>query len=709
MSIFANPQGKLVQVVLPVVLGLFGFVMVAGIPMLDFKNIAWLGGNLDPAQHYLGWALFRNGPWTIPFGLNPFNGIEFSNSIVFSDSLPIFAFLFKPFNHFLPEVFQYFGLWTFLCFILQAWFAWRLISLVSDSILIRIFGAGLFVFSPPMLMRVGLWTSLASHFLILAALYLNFRSTQHRRILYWTLLVAASSLIHFYLLVMVLALWFASLLDTWLLCRKTTFIECIIEFTSILLTLVFCMWQAGYFSVGSGSGASWGYGGFRFNLLAPIDARGWSYLLPNAPIQMDAGNGFNYFGLGILLLVNTALIACIKFKAQLPGFMKIQHHLFLYLCFISLFLFALTNTISIGSWKYTFAIPEALLGFASFLRASGRMFWPVLYFIFFISIVYVLQGFSRKVATLILGICFAVQILDTSAGWWPIHRSLSSKVTSVNETPLKNPAWNHFGKHYQKIVRFPLHSHGENWEDFASLAAINKIATSSAFLARFDESKLKVGNEKINAQLRNGPLDPGVLYILGLWKLDPEAIGFDDKKDVLAKIDGFTVLAPGWKVCSNCPPIDPKLELTRYAPLTNIGEEIYFYRDAFGRNEFMLDGWIPYGELWGSWTEGSNASLIIPLPAGKPHSLMLNLRAFVNGKHPNQLFEILINGVAVKKVSLDQFEGNVVEVPLPNSVLSEQFIKVQFKLLNPASPKSLGISDDYRQLGIGLISAVFRQ
>ena len=123
----------------------------------------------------------------------------------------------------------------------------------------------------------------------------------------------------------------------------------------------------------------------------------------------------------------------------------------------------------------------------------------------------------------------------------------------------------------------------------------------------------------------------------------------------------------------------------------------------------MLDGWIPYGELWGSWTEGSNASLIIPLPAGKSRSLMLNLRAFVNGKHLNQVFEILINGVAIKKVSLDQFEGNVVEVQLPNSVLSEQFIKVQFKLLNPASPKSLGISDDDRQLGIGLISAVFRQ
>ena len=708
MLISVNPKGKLLQVLLPIALGLLGFVLVAGIPMLNVQNIAWLGGNLDPAQHYLGWALFRNGPWTIPFGLNPFNGIEFSNSVVFSDSLPLFAILFKPFNHFLPEVFQYFGLWTLLCFVLQAWFAWKLLGLITNSLAIRFLGAGLFVFSPPMLMRVGLWTSLASHFLILAALYLNFRQTQHRRILYWILLVGTSSLIHFYLLAMVLALWLASFLDAWLVRREISFIDCIVELASVLLTLIFCMWQAGYFSVGSGSGAAWGYGGFRLNLLAPIDARGWSYLLPKAPMQMDAGNGFNYFGFGILGLVLIALIARIKYKAQLPAFMKIQKHLFLYLCFISLFLFAVTNTVAIGHWKYTFAIPESVLGFASFLRASGRMFWPTLYFIFFVSIAYVVQGYSRKASTLILGVCFAVQLIDTSAGWWPIHQSVSSKVTSVNETPLINQAWDNFGKHYKKIVRFPLHSHGENWEHFASLAATNKIATSSVFLARFDENKLKAGNDKIDAQLRAGPLDPSALYVLGLWKFDPESIRFNPNTDVLAKIDGFTILAPGWKVCGTCPPIDPKLELVRYAPITQIGEEIYFHRDAFGRNEFMLDGWIPYGELWGSWTEGSNASLIIPLPAGKPRSLILQLRAFVNGKHPNQTFEILIDGALVKKVALDKFEGNVVEVPLPQSVLSEQFIKVQFKLLNPASPKSLGMSDDDRQLGIGLISAVFR-
>ena len=707
MPSFSDSRKKFIQDLIPIALGFLGFVLVAGLPMLYFQNIAWLGGNLDPAQHFLGWALYRNGPWTFPIGLNPFNGIEFSNSIVFSDSLPIFAFLFKPFRDYLPQVFQYFGLWTLICFVLQAWFAWKLLGLISQSLLIRIFGVGLFIFSPPMMMRVGVWTSLASHFLLLAAIYLNFRPTQNKRIFCWALLLGLSSLIHFYLMVMVLALWLANLLDAYFSQKQISLTQGIVELVIVFVTLIICMWQAGYFSVSSGSGAAWGYGGFRLNLLAPIDARGWSYLLPKAPMQMDAGNGFNYFGLGMLVLIPFALFARIKLRASLPSSIGIKGNYFLYLCFFGLFVFAVTNTIGIGTWKYTFPLPDFILAVASFLRASGRMFWPVLYFIFFILIAYVALGFSKRNASLILGICLAIQVIDTSAGWLQINRTSSSKISSKNDTLLQNPIWGNFASHYKKIVRFPLHSHGEDWQYFASLASTNKIATNSVFLARFDEAKLKLGNQKIDAELRAGPLDPHSLYILGPWKNDPEPILFNPNQDVLAKIDGFTVLAPGWKSCASCPRLDPKLEMTRYAPNTQINEKMYFYRNALGRNEFMLDGWIPYGELWGSWTEGPNASLIIPLPEGKPQFLRLDLRAFVNEKHPKQLFEVFIDGQLVQSASLAKFEGNQIDIPLPRSVLGGQFIKIQIKLLNPASPKSLGISDDDRQLGIGLISATF--
>jgi hypothetical protein len=694
------------QALIPIAIGLLGFFLVAGASILNVQNIAWLGGSLDPAQHYLGWALYRNGPWTFPLGLNPHNGLEFSNSIVFSDSLPLLAILIKPFNFLLPEVFQYFGFWTLCCFVLQAWFAWKLVGLMSDSLWTRIFGTFLFVFSPTMMMRVGLWTSLASHFLILAALYLIFRPIQTRRVLYWALLIASASLIHFYLLAMVLALWLASLMDGIFHQKKLSILKGALESATIFLVLFICLWQAGYFSVNAGSGAAGGYGTFRLNLLAPFDPRGWSYILHTIPMQIDFGNGFNYFGLGVLLATVFAIFAKVKKHASLPAILAPREHLFLYVSFIALFLFAVSNTISIGLWNYTFTLPDAFLGFASLLRASGRMFWPVFYFLLLILIVYIVRGFSKKSAILILGVCCVIQIVDTSAGWRHIRKALNIS-SSIQETPLKNPAWNEIGPQYQNLVRFPVHNQGNDWQYFASYAAIHKMGTNSVFLARLDESRLTASDQKINLQLRTGPLDKNSLYVLDLWKTNPEPILFDPTVDALLRLDGFSVLAPGWKACKVCATLDPALEIPRFAPVTEIGRQIYFSRDAEGRREFLLDGWAPYGEAWGNWSEGGTASMLLPIPAGKPKSLKLQARAFVHEKHPKLDVEILINGVPQKKVSLTEFESNQIDIPLPASLLGRDYFKLELKILNPASPKALGISEDDRQLGLGAISAVF--
>ena len=81
------------------------FLLIAGDQFLDPTNVAWLEGG-DPLQHYLGWAFYRNSPWTWPVGLNPLYGMEFSNSIVFTDSIPLLAIPFKAISQFLPYPFQ---------------------------------------------------------------------------------------------------------------------------------------------------------------------------------------------------------------------------------------------------------------------------------------------------------------------------------------------------------------------------------------------------------------------------------------------------------------------------------------------------------------------------------------------------------------------------------------------------------------------------
>ena len=87
---------------IPICLGIFACLMVVGPKALN-PTILDLAQGVDPFKDYLGWMFFRNSPWTFPIGLNPTYGLDFSNSIVFSDSIPLMAFLFKAIRFVLPE------------------------------------------------------------------------------------------------------------------------------------------------------------------------------------------------------------------------------------------------------------------------------------------------------------------------------------------------------------------------------------------------------------------------------------------------------------------------------------------------------------------------------------------------------------------------------------------------------------------------------
>src|SRR5688572_7103467 len=139
--------------------------MQVGAGTLDVRNIAWLQGG-DPSMNYLGWAFYRDSAWEFPVGLNYNHGLELSSSIVFSDSIPLLAIPFKFFSSWLPHPFQYKGLWLYACFVLQAWFAFLLGSLVSERAGVRLFTVVLLLFNPGFLFRLAGHYSLCGHWLL---------------------------------------------------------------------------------------------------------------------------------------------------------------------------------------------------------------------------------------------------------------------------------------------------------------------------------------------------------------------------------------------------------------------------------------------------------------------------------------------------------------------------------------------------------------
>jgi Family of unknown function (DUF6311) len=105
---------------------LIGLAFVAylyGWGILDVRNVAWLLDGSDTTIHFLGWDFFRHDHWRWPLGVNPTLGYVTGNSIVFSDSLPLLALVFKAFRAVLPDPFQYQGLILYGDFMLNGCFA----------------------------------------------------------------------------------------------------------------------------------------------------------------------------------------------------------------------------------------------------------------------------------------------------------------------------------------------------------------------------------------------------------------------------------------------------------------------------------------------------------------------------------------------------------------------------------------------------------
>jgi hypothetical protein len=293
--------------------GIVAFVIITGGQILWPKYTDWLMVG-DMGQHFLGWQFFRNSPllqW--PIGANPNFGLDIGSSVVFTDSLPLFALVFKPFNVFLPDTFQYSGLWILICFLLQSFFAWKLLELVTQDKWLRLIGCAFFTFTPVYLFHLYIGNlATFGHWVLLAAIYFYFfRSFSNLR---WLSLVVLTSLIHPYLFVMVSAIWTADLLQRCWRKELSIYRTTAYFFTvSIITTIV--MWAAGYFMVGAGVNVGT-YGEVRMDLLTLIDpGLVWSKLLPDIEcLPLDESN---YLGLGMMGLVLIAIYGLIRNRAAL--------------------------------------------------------------------------------------------------------------------------------------------------------------------------------------------------------------------------------------------------------------------------------------------------------------------------------------------------------------------------------------------------------
>lgn len=696
--------------VIPALIGLLAYLLVVGTRAIEPGNIAWLSRG-DPATHYLGWVFFRTSDWQFPVGLNPRYGLEISNAIVFSDSVPLLALPLKLASAALPTTFQYFGLWLLACFVAQAWFARRILGLVTDNLATTAIGTALIVFAPPLIARLGGHWSLAGHFFILGALYFAMRPTLALRTTKWTALLMAAALTHAYLLAMAGLIWAIDLADR-AMRRCVAARHGLREATVVVAFVAFACWQAGYFSVGGGAGTS-GYGFYRMNLLSLIDASGWSYIFGDIPGGGGDYEGFNYLGLGMIFLAVASIWANrrVEGSGHMPSLIRPP----LFWLMLGFALFAASNKIGFGSLTLEIPLPGLIVELAGTFRASGRMFWPIYYLICIMVIARVAKGFDLRTAVALLTIGLSLQVADTSKQWLQIRSRLMAPPASTWKSPMSSPFWGHASGMYAKVRRLAVQKQSVDWLAVADYAARNRLATDAAYLARVGHGAAESAREVDRRVLRTGVPEADTLYLLdegALQLLAPKlylAAGRDQLPHLVARIDGYIVLAPGWKECSKCPPVPGEINLSHsLPPALTVGQRLSFDA-AHGGSAYLGHGWSE-AEPWGTWSEGANSGVFLPLADGRATTLLIEANAFVTASHPTQTVTIRINGVEAGSVVLGASTGNAFEVripshPSPAPALGEpRSLWLEIALPDAASPVDHRVNADKRRLGLGLIA-----
>ena len=691
------------------VLGTLAFFWILGPYVLNPLNVSWLNGG-DPLQNYLGWAFYKNSAWTMPLGLNPNYGLELSNSIVYTDSNPLFAMVFKALSPILPGTFQYVGIWLLCCFILQAFFSLKLLGLISNDQRVLILGSLFFLFAPPFMWRAQAHFNLVGHFIVLAGLYLSLRPMPRRQSIAWVALFAIATLTHAYFLPMLAALWLGDLAWKFYKKERSAFVAAV-ELGTVAAIVIFCAWQAGYFAVSNGGASASGYGVYRFNLLSLFDpvnswdpgpmAR-WSYVLRDIPEGSGDYEGFNYLGLGTLLILLFALPGYYSSDVKLTSLIKRYPCLFVML--LALTLFAITHHIGFGAFEWTLPLNEKIERLANVFRASGRLFWPVYYVVVLVILYVFLRTTRTRIALGFLTLAALVQIVDTGNFREGFQARVRSDAALTVTTPLRAPFWEMAAHRYKKVRSTLPANQGRDWSTFSKYAASHGQATDMVYLARMDQKALAQAVQQANERIAKGAYDADTLYIVDSSQLEMVKQHLKPE-DLLTAVDGFNVLAPRWNTCQECLAVQgfeiPVTGARRFKE--EAGTTLSFVKGQ-ATFSYLERGWSTL-EDWGVWSNDHASTLTFPV-TNELRGVAFTMNAFLTSVTPVQRIGVSFNGIPVGVFQLSKASDNLLEIELPaavrDSIAENGALTVRFDLKSAIIPRDLGLGSDDRMLAIGL-------
>ncbi len=404
--------------------------------------VDWLMAGGDLSQHYIGWNSFRNSPWLFPFGMTRQLTYPFATSVIFTDSIPLFAVFFKILSPILPNNFQYFGLFGLITHILQGLLGAKILRLFIKNKWQIFLGSIFFAASPLVIYRMFMHTALAGQWVLLLAIYallVEGLSLKKETIL-WALIGFLTSSIHIYFLgmngIILAGLCLKKILQK--KGAKSFFLPPLAFLGASLLTL----YLLGGFSSEVIAASAAGLGYFSMNLNALFSSGDWGCLIwKKLPKLEGQYEGFSYLGAGMIPMFLLAIVAFFFVKRRTYLKETWKTWLPIMLVFGAEFVFALSNKVAIGKTVlFTVPLPDVVKEYWGIFRSTGRFSWVCLYLIFVFSLVIIHQIPKKYVATIIIALALLIQLIDMKPVF-DYYRSIYNQTKVHNPKLLQDPGW----------------------------------------------------------------------------------------------------------------------------------------------------------------------------------------------------------------------------------------------------------------------------
>ena len=506
------------------------------------------------------WQFFRQTPlvqW--PLSAMP-NYVAGSDTIFPTGNViaPIFA---KVIGLIVPGNFQYLGILIVMWFALQAYFAERLLSRFVANGAYRVIGSMFFVLSPAFVYRISPMghVHVAAHWLILAAMYLYFDDRVRIRV--WGVLMVLTVATNLYMSVVVVVIFIAAVAKELInIFREARFrninaliIRCVIVGVVAIATFI----ASGYLTYSDPGG---GTGFFRLNLFAFFNpgyspTESFSQLVNTfVPISKrmlfaEEWEGFQYIGLGVFLLLPVLGI----FIWRCRGNIRSSSWWSILVASTILFIFALSNKVTFLHFEIIYWWPDLLLRLHQTFRGASRFGFALYYLITLASIVSFSKVFSKKKATMILGVLLAVTVADQFSGLRQSHQDLSVAVPF--DSVLKDAQWDEIAISHSKLVidtNFDFQVDGEipqkarvfsdNWFSLAKFAVDHQMSTNFGYVARPIQAFVKSEDKRVANELTSGNLDRSTIYLISSesdWVRYKDLVGVRGEALML---DGFYII-----------------------------------------------------------------------------------------------------------------------------------------------------------------------